>query len=1116
MDLDNYKFRYDAYKNNTFDLDVVEQSLEESKITAYQYLRQFQIDSTGYKRFDFKMQDIYRTNIVNHTITYIPRKWVFFIEHEFINVGKRLDYRRSELFEKEISYDEIINRYDLFDSTFLVFINGCLYTKGIKVLCKEDKTYIIFYCNEDPVDEGFSIAEMRHYIESNADVTIMMIPNTGIKNIVTNAYRARTWNQTTGIPNRNLNLDEDVDYTDSLAFARYLNTRNAIPTSVSLTETGLYIDDDLLEDVIRINPNNTIIDIQLIPLRNLLTKVIIEKGHKWFSVPMQDYPVAVENCLVFDSDGMFIHNAKIKHYYPNIYCVENIDDIIAETGLSIYVFYYENIYNKLKHINMLEVYHKYMPNLLEKYEDGTVNEIAKNFDPPIVDYTIKDFNDSEYYSDHFKYKIAKMKEFIAADVNNFRRYLHNLGLGNNYYYVDISKIDLQSRIRTDNRDTKLEPKVFDKEMYMFVFRNDFRSMYDKLIVHVDGNRYESIDLFRTEMLDYLYIPCDLVKEDSILEIEKVSQVMKEYKLNSSDTTDILSIDIGEYAVRNKTLYNDLFIIDRETREIVSPDAYQLILPIKINVEDKEGNIVLDYLISETNNSYYYLKGIEEGYVQLIKQPYYKVEDNAISNRMRVQDDITSKVYQLDVTHEDDEDDVDFRELSLSSHIISLIKSNENMDINYQFKIIDGKVKIQVIPMNESDVTGNIAYGGLDLIDLGEVFLQCPRELKIRIVDENYINRDLLLMIKKNFKRENITNARGHKYLKTDNNGLYKLYMEDDNLTSDNYTKDSISSDCFYVRDTATKEIYKIYIENDRLYTELTDEDVECEPILNVFDEDLIKYNLTTREGVVQTNLASVLSESMTFASSTKPDSRYFRMYRNGRLVPRHAGIYNPRLFHKGTRYYDITVLPGFKVEPDDEIYIECMPYMMTQVCYMETIPKDKVIDLSGMIDKPFDFKWFDVYINGRKLAKREVEIISANKIKLFKTDSLRWLEIIENSRDKEYFGCDYVYDIIDKLFEVDQEFADNVNNSIDIDNMKDIEKPVVDRIISFLDYLLDHLYNYLCEMFGMFNPDELQITQEMINWYEGLMCEESPFELNPDLFGEIGAEIKLPINPDEE
>ena len=144
MDIENYNFRYNAYKNNTFNLKVVEETLDESKMSAYQYLRQFQLDSTGYKRFDFGMQDIYRTNNVNHKVIYVPRRWLFYIEHDFINVGKRLAYKRSDVYEKDLSYDDIIARTNLFDSTFLVFINGTLYTKGIKLLSKEDKTYIVF------------------------------------------------------------------------------------------------------------------------------------------------------------------------------------------------------------------------------------------------------------------------------------------------------------------------------------------------------------------------------------------------------------------------------------------------------------------------------------------------------------------------------------------------------------------------------------------------------------------------------------------------------------------------------------------------------------------------------------------------------------------------------------------------------------------------------------------------------------------------------------------------------------------------------------------------------------------------------------------------------------
>ena len=269
MDMDRYQFRYNAYKNNTFDLDTVEKSIEESKMSAFQYLRKFQLDSTGYRRFDFGMREIYRTNKVNHTYTLVPRKWVFYLEHEFINVGKRLAYKRSELYEKELSFDDIKNRPDLFDSTFLLFIDGTLYLRGIQILCKEDKTYLVINCQELPSKEGITIDAMRKFLENDARVTIYFIPNIGIKNISTNAYRIRTLNNSTGIPLRNLNLPEHIDYTNSLIYMNHVDSVSSVATSGEITDTGLFINNDDVNEMIRSNPNNTATDITLIPLRHL-------------------------------------------------------------------------------------------------------------------------------------------------------------------------------------------------------------------------------------------------------------------------------------------------------------------------------------------------------------------------------------------------------------------------------------------------------------------------------------------------------------------------------------------------------------------------------------------------------------------------------------------------------------------------------------------------------------------------------------------------------------------------------------------------------------------------------------------------------------------------------
>lgn len=1125
MSQDNYKFRYEAYKNNTFDLDVLEKSLDESKMSGYQYLRQFQLVSTGYKRFDFKMQDIYKTCNVNHNVMLIPRRWVFFVDYEFINVGKRLAYKRSTLYEKDISFNEITKRPDLFDSTFLVFIDGKLYTNGINILCKEDKTYVIFYCKEAPSPEGFGIQEMKNYIENNVDVSIYFIPNIGIKNIHTNAYRVRTLNKESGIPTRTLGLTDYVDYNNSLAYINPIGEIESIPTSINFTDEGMYVDNSSLESIIKTNPNNTALNIQLIPLRNLLTKIEVDKT-KWFEIPMQDYPVAVENCIIIDEDNNFVHKAKIKHYYPNIYSIENVDELIQQKKLFIYVFYFENKVDKLKHLDMLAAYHKYVPDYLERYKNGSIPDLVKDFIPHITYYSIKDYRkgldrneqvqsfyikndknevyefkllnnelysdiydkndhddapthyyvqdsitnamykvymedeelcsditednvDSEiiyvfdpmaqehnmfnttcgvlamfeylHYTEHFKYKVIKMKEFIRYDVNNFRRYLKNLGLGNNYYYVDVSKIDLSKRRRTNNSDTKLDFVEFDKEMFMFVFRNDFRGMYDDIIIHVDGTRYnDEILVYKDTMLDYIYIPCDLVKDNSILEVEKISETKRDIIFKSSHKTNMLKLDLGEVAYRNKTLFNDLFITDRATGDYIPTSAYQLILPVKFHMDDIESDIVLDYIITETYPGYFQLAALNHGLIEIYNDEDLEDHDNAYYLSMQSKQ---KDFYQFDMS----ENSVTFNKVDyVNGYVINKIRAMDDKNLIYKFKSIDGTIQMEIA---EDDGTGiRLAEGGLNILDIGDVFLPCPREIKLRIIDSEYLNKDLTLHIRKDHCISQV----------------HDIMLESDDI-ADNFKPLSIHTD-------------------------------------------------------------------------SKKDYRYFRLYQNGRLIPRHLGVINPDTLNIGTT---IDVYPGFIREPgvDYQITLETMPYMMKQVCYLKTIPRDKIINLKGLIDKPFDFKWYDIYVNGKKLVKNEVEIISANIIKLLKTDSLKNLEIIENSRDKEYFGCyDGVYDIIDDLFENDKIFADNVNNSVkENPNIKDIETSIVERPITPLDFILRKYYEYIKSQLGLINPDELQISRNDIQRFKPLLNENEPFVIGLDIYGSSRNDISilLPINPDE-
>ena len=329
----------------------------------------------------------------------------------------------------------------------------------------------------------------------------------------------------------------------------------------------------------------------------------------------------------------------------------------------------------------------------------------------------------------------------------------------------------------------------------------------------------------------------------------------------------------------------------------------------------------------------------------------------------------------------------------------------------------------------------------------------------------------------------------------------------------------------YTEDVNDNAVYRIFLnEYNKLSTELCTKDVEVCNEIHIEDENGYFFLLMTYNGRLATAPLNWDRDPeldfypILFKTMSKNDYRYFRVYNNGRLIPRHiASVYFPDY----TIFSEVELRLGFKrmLGVHYNISVECMPYMMKQVCYLESIPRDKVINLKGKIDKPFDFKWYDIYLNGKKLVKKDVEIVSANLIKILKSDSLHGLEIIENSRDREYFGgIDAFRDIIDDLFETDKDFADNLNGSVaDNENLSDDEVPIIGTIINPLDYVVRQLYNFLLESFGMINPDYLQLSRYEINTYKDLTDESGPLILGFDIYGENRKDDEktvLPINPD--
>lgn len=187
---------------------------------------------------------------------------------------------------------------------------------------------------------------------------------------------------------------------------------------------------------------------------------------------------------------------------------------------------------------------------------------------------------------------------------------------------------------------------------------------------------------------------------------------------------------------------------------------------------------------------------------------------------------------------------------------------------------------------------------------------------------------------------------------------------------------------------------------------------------------------------------------VTSIENTQDAEEYTRVFKNGRILSKNR--------------YDFTTIDGFlgiqvldQLRKGDTIAFDITPYRNRLVMYKRVLTSD-LVDLRGYINKPFDLRYYEVYLNGRRLNKRNIYPISPWEFKLARTHSVYHLEIYEKDRDWEYYGIDdwkYITlsdfirrpfvepDIADKLIEDltgKLPDADNTEEPTDWDRVSDI------------------------------------------------------------------------------
>lgn len=675
------EFYTKASLNNTFNLDAVEKALNDIQISSFQYLNEIQMKSTGVKRFDFKMSELLRTERIDHDIHFYPRKWVYNIPENFISENKRLEYKRSKFYNKFITFNDTIENTDIFTCTYLLFIDGAIMNNAVELFCREDKTVIIFRVNEKPADSGINKKLLDKWISEDVNVTFYMVGLEVGGSKKFNQYTFANYENT--IPLKEFGIRDDVKY-NSKFFASLTNVGDICSNLcvVDNTDTHMYFLGTEVAD-----SGYKSFSINVFNLKSVDQIITIDYNEEWFTIDIHECPVSTQNLIIFDYDtNEFLHDVSVELYYPNIY---HVIGNTQKRKLKIFVFYYDDTSEKLlEYSNHLEVYYRYVNNVLGKYKNNTINSIIKNYIPVEVKYTINNFKETVWFDDAFKFKSEYLRELIVADGNNFRAYLKRQCSKPHSFYLPVKNIDLNSKIRQNNADVN-EPvwyEEFDELRYMFIFRNEFRSTFTDILFSIDGIAYIPDKHYRTQKYEYFYIPCDLINENSIIEVEKIKGYLREEltTFNSLYDDKIFNIkNVDEVEI----YHNDIFVTDAETDEYLNDDDYT----VYVKLDDKW---------IEVNYDCFYQ--IKDQYKIVLNNPDY------LNKTMRIH---IKKNYAREVHKIESEDQI-FTLLTFS------------FDINKDPRHIRLYKNGRVIPRAEYEVVFNSNKTG------GMSYIQFPREFEV--------------------------------------------------------------------------------------------------------------------------------------------------------------------------------------------------------------------------------------------------------------------------------------------------------------------------------------------------------------------------------------------------
>lgn len=303
-----------------------------------------------------------------------------------------------------------------------------------------------------------------------------------------------------------------------------------------------------------------------------------------------------------------------------------------------------------------------------------------------------------------------------------------------------------------------------------------------------------------------------------------------------------------------------------------------------------------------------------------------------------------------------------------------------------------------------------------------------------------------------------------------NNERYTVSVKDESIDKNNFFDLDLDKSIFIIESGMTLKFTPIrsgYV-NKKIYINTNNKPVVYNittSALSMFDD----MNLNEKKYINRTK-QNILPRLRVFT----PD---------GRMLPKWSYTQYPtNNIAESPRF---TIMSG--ADQGTPFRVQYMGYEEKIIYTKDEIPSNGLIDLNGKIDKPFSLVYHDIFLNGYKLNKNQVEIIAPFLIAIKNVNTRKDLIIYERVKGEELFKFNkdelskYLPDII---LDEDPEFYNKI--------LQDLTDIVVDPTLPDIGDLVDATIGLLKDFISVnFINCDLYYSPEIMDPYESLYPENT-------------------------